>query len=106
MKIEKKIEIKNKLGLHARPAALFVQIANKFDSEITVTKGKQKVNGKSIMGILMIAAGKGAEVVIIADGEDAKRAVDELEKLLLSQEEDLGKMVFLWYRKVCPKGHR
>ncbi|MFC1590693.1 HPr family phosphocarrier protein [Candidatus Omnitrophota bacterium] len=94
MVVEKKIVIKNKLGLHARPAALFVQIANKFDSDITVTKGKQKVNGKSIMGILMLAAGKGAQVTISADGEDARRAVSELERLLLSEEEELGKTVF------------
>ncbi|MFH1996599.1 MAG: HPr family phosphocarrier protein [Candidatus Omnitrophota bacterium] len=94
MKIEKKIIIKNKLGLHARPAALFVQIANKFDSEVMVTKGSQKVNGKSIMGILMLAAGKGAQIHIVADGDDAEQAVNELEKLLISDEEGLGKAVF------------
>ena len=94
MMIEKKIVIKNKLGLHARPAALFVQIANKFDSDITVTKGKQKVNGKSIMGIMMLAAGKGAQVTVSANGEDAEQAIHELTKLLLSEEEDLGKAVF------------
>ena len=64
MIVEKKIVIKNKLGLHARPAALFVQIANKFDCDITVRKGKQKVNGKSIMGIMMLAAGKGDTIHI------------------------------------------
>ena len=52
MIVEKKVLIKNKSGLHARPAAIFVQIANKYDCEITVKKGKQKVNGKSIMGIM------------------------------------------------------
>ena len=60
MIIERAVIIKNKQGLHARPAALFVQIANKFDSDITVIKGKNKVNGKSIMGIMMLEAGKGA----------------------------------------------
>ena len=84
MSIEKKVTIRNKSGLHARPAALFVQIANKFDSDITVTKGRQKVNGKSIMGILMLAASKGQMVIINADGEDAEDAVRELSELLLT----------------------
>lgn len=88
MLIEKTIIIKNRQGLHARPAALFVQTANKFDCDITVSKGKDKVNGKSIMGIMMLEAGKGAKVTIIADGPDAAEAVSELEKLLLSDMED------------------
>ena len=88
MKVEKLITIKNKLGLHARPAALFVQIANKFDSDISVSKGKQKVNGKSIMGIMMLAAGKGARISIAAEGPDAEEAVRELEKLLVRDTED------------------
>ncbi len=88
MKIEKIVTIKNKQGLHARPAALFVQIANKFTSDIIVTKGKQKVNGKSIMGIMMLAAGAGSKVTITADGEDAERAVAELEKLLHTEDMD------------------
>ncbi len=83
MSIEKKITIKNKSGLHARPAALFVQIANKFDSDISVTKGRQKVNGKSIMGILMLAAGRGQTVIIGANGSDAEDAVRELSELLV-----------------------
>ncbi|MDD5496431.1 MAG: HPr family phosphocarrier protein [Candidatus Omnitrophica bacterium] len=94
MVVGKTIIIKNKQGLHARPAALFVQIANKFDSDITVSKGKKKVNGKSIMGIMMLEAGKGAHVIITADGEDAELAVKELEELLLSDIEDsiMGQM--------------
>ncbi len=83
MLVEKKIIIKNKSGLHARPAALFVQIANKFDSDISVTKGKHKVNGKSIMGILMLAASRGQTVIIGANGEDAEDAVRELSELLV-----------------------
>jgi phosphocarrier protein len=83
MIVEKKITIKNKLGLHARPAALFVQIANKFDCDITVKKGKQKVNGKSIMGIMMLAAGKGDTIHIKADGDGANTALSELEQLLM-----------------------
>jgi len=85
MIIEKKIVIKNKSGLHARPAALFVQIANKYDCEITVRKSKQKVNGKSIMGIMMLAAEKGSRITITADGDDAEEAIRELESLLLSE---------------------
>ena len=90
MNIEKSITIKNKQGLHARPAALFVQIANKFDSDITVSKGKLKVNGKSIMGIMMLEAGKGAKVTLTIKGEDAEQAMAELENLLLSDIEDIA----------------
>lgn len=85
MNIEKTIVIKNKSGLHARPASLFVQIANKYDCEISVRKGKQKVNGKSIMGIMMLAAEKGSKITIIAEGDDAEEAIRELESLLLSE---------------------
>ena len=82
---EKKITIKNKSGLHARPAAIFVQIANKFDSAVIVKKGKLEVNGKSIMGILMLAAGKGAQVILKVDGEDAEKAMLELEGVLAGE---------------------
>ena len=82
MVIEKRVVIKNKLGLHARPAALFVQIANKFDSDITIRKGKQVVNGKSIMGIMMLAAGKGAAIHIKTEGDDARQAMVELAEIL------------------------
>ena len=80
--IKKIVVIKNTLGLHARPAALFVQLANKFQSEIFVEKKEQKVNGKSIMGIMTLAAGKGQKITITADGNDAEKAVNALEKLL------------------------
>ena len=89
--LEKTVVIRNKQGLHARPAALFVQIANKFDSDVVVSKGKAKVNGKSIMGIMMLEAGRGAKVTITAKGEDAQQAVTELENLLLSDIEDIIK---------------
>ena len=85
-RIEKKIIVKNKQGLHARPAALFVQIANKFDSSIKVLKDEQVVNGKSIMGILMLAAERDSEVVIVAEGIDSEEAIVELENLLNSDE--------------------
>ncbi len=86
---EKKIVIKNKSGLHARPAAIFVQIANKYDSTVTIKKGKLEVNGKSIMGILMLAAGKGSQVTLKIDGEDAEKAMAELE-MVLSGEIDVS----------------
>ena len=84
--IKKKITVKNKQGLHARPAALFVQIANKFDSRITVRYHKEAVNGKSIMGILTLGAQKGSQIWIEIEGEDALRAMLELEKIIGSEE--------------------
>jgi phosphocarrier protein len=71
--IRKKLVIINKQGLHARPAALFVQIANKFDSRITVSRGEEEVNGKSIMGILMLGAEKGAILLLKRMGPTRKR---------------------------------
>ncbi|MFH1355204.1 MAG: HPr family phosphocarrier protein [Candidatus Omnitrophota bacterium] len=84
--ISKKMIVKNKQGLHARPAALFVQIANKYDSHITVKRDKQKVNGKSIMGILMLGAEQGCSITIEADGNDARSAILELENIVLNEE--------------------
>lgn len=81
-KAEKEVTIVNELGIHARPAAMFVKLANKFLSEITVEKGAEQVNGKSIMGIMMLAAGKGSKVKISAVGEDAALAVNEIEELI------------------------
>ncbi len=85
-RIEKTVKVKNKQGLHARPAALFVQIANKYDSSIKVSKDDQIVNGKSIMGILMLAAEKDSEIILIAEGTDSEEAVRELEILLNTDE--------------------
>ena len=76
--------IQNRLGLHARPAALFVQMANGFESEIEVTKGREKVNGKSIMGIMTLAAGRGSQISIRATGPDAVKAISNLTKLIRS----------------------
>jgi len=84
--VEKDIVIKNKLGLHARPAAIFVQHANKFESEITVTKDDMEVNGKSIMGILSLGAETGAVIHLKAEGPDAEAALLELDEMI-SQEE-------------------
>ena len=85
--IKKELIVKNKQGLHARPAAVFVQIANKFDARITVRHDGEEVNGKSIMGILMLGAEKGSLIVVEADGSDAEAALVELEKLISSEEE-------------------
>jgi len=84
--IKKKLIVKNKQGLHARPAALFVQVANKFDARITVRRDDEEVNGKSIMGILMLGAEKGSSIVIEAEGDDASAALLELEKIVTNEE--------------------
>src|SRR5260221_12889687 len=74
--------VSNKLGIHARPAAMFVKTANRFTCEIFVEKDGEKVNGKSIMGLMMLAAGPGSKLSVHAEGADAARAVNELESLL------------------------
>ena len=84
--IRKNLIVKNKQGLHARPAALFVQVANKFDARITVRHGDEEVNGKSIMGILMLGAEKGSQIIIEAEGSDANIAISELEKIISNEE--------------------
>ncbi len=90
MLIKKKIKIKNPQGLHARPASIFVKIANKYDSEIAVKKGRQTVNGKSIMGLMMLAANKGTTITVEVNGADAKTAAEELERFLNRTEESDG----------------
>ena len=82
LKITKELIVCNKLGIHARPAALFVRTANQFECDIFVEKDGEKVNGKSIMGLMMLAAGPGSRLLIYAEGGDATRAVLELEALL------------------------
>ena len=79
---EKKAVIQNKLGLHARAAALFVQLSTTFESEIHVTCRDIEVDGKSIMGVMMLAAGQGAELLVRATGRDADEAVEKLVHLL------------------------
>lgn len=75
---EKKVVITNKTGLHARPAAQFVQKAGKFDSKIEIIFEEKEVNAKSIMGVMSLGVGKGNEITVRADGEDAQEAVKEL----------------------------
>jgi phosphocarrier protein len=85
--VRKELIVKNKQGLHARPAAVFVQIANKFDARITVRHNDEEVNGKSIMGILMLGAEKDSLIIVEAEGMDAEAALVELEKLISNEEE-------------------
>ncbi|MDP4179614.1 MAG: HPr family phosphocarrier protein [Bacillota bacterium] len=82
--VEKTVEISNPIGLHARPAAIFVQAAGKFTSHIWLIKGEKRVNAKSIMGLMSLAISKGTTVVIGADGEDEDLAVNELVELIQS----------------------
>ncbi|MFA5205408.1 MAG: HPr family phosphocarrier protein [Lentisphaeria bacterium] len=79
------IQIVNRLGMHARPASLFVQTATRFKSEITVKKDKQLIDGKSILGLLMLAAGNGSALTVSACGEDAAEALDAIEQLIASK---------------------
>ena len=84
--VEKRVVVKLQTGLQARPAALFVQEANKYASEIFVQKGDKKVNAKSIMGIMSLAVAKGTEIVISADGPDAEKAVEALAEMVNKEE--------------------
>jgi phosphocarrier protein HPr len=81
-KVEKEITILNRLGLHARPAAMFVRVAARYRAEIWVDKEGEQVNGKSIMGLMMLAAGQGSKLHIWAEGPDAAEAVRDLEALI------------------------
>ncbi len=81
-KVEKEIAIVNRLGLHARPAAMFVRIASRFRCEIWVEKEGEQINGKSIMGLMMLAAGQGSTLLIRCEGPDADKAMEELEALI------------------------
>ena len=80
--IKKDITIINKLGMHARAAAKFVSLASTFNSDIELEKGHRRVNGKSIMGVMMLAASKGSTITLYADGRDEDNAVIRLENLI------------------------
>src|SRR5438093_13264052 len=82
MKVTKELLVINKLGIHARPAAMFVKTANRFQCEVFVEKDGERVNGKSIMGLMMLAAGPGSRLTVFAEGTDASHAVLELETLV------------------------
>ena len=81
-KVVKKLEIKNKLGLHARAAALLVQTVNKFDAQVSFTKDGQTADGRSIMGVLTLAATQGSKIQVEANGQEAERVVRAIEKLI------------------------
>ncbi len=80
--ISKTITVNSKIGLHARPAAIFVQTASKFMCDLDIQKGDKKINAKSIMGVMALGVAYGDQIVLIADGEDEKNAIDELTNLL------------------------
>lgn len=80
--ISKEIIVNNAQGLHARPAAMFVQIASRYNATVTIEKNGEKVNGKSIMGILTLGVQPGTKVILEAEGEDSDKVIAELEELL------------------------
>jgi phosphocarrier protein len=80
--LEKELEIVNKLGLHARAAAKLVKLASSFSSDIEIAKDDQRVNAKSIMGVMMLAAGRGHQVTIYCDGADEAEAMQSVESLI------------------------
>jgi phosphocarrier protein len=88
-KIEKEVTVVNKKGLHARPAALFVSLVEKFDVTVTLAKGPEAVNGRSIMGILMLGAVAGTVLKITVEGLEAEQAMAEFENFFNKQEEEL-----------------
>jgi phosphocarrier protein HPr len=84
-RLSKTLTILNEVGLHARPASMIVKRLLQFESEVFIEKDGRKVNGKSIMGILMLAAGKGSRIRVEADGSDAQEALAAVEQLILSK---------------------
>jgi len=84
-KVSKTLTVVNKLGIHARPAAVFARTANKFKADVFVEKDGETINAKSIMGLMMLAAGPGSKLLIIATGPDAGEAVAAIEELIASK---------------------
>lgn len=82
MSLSRNVIIINKLGMHARAAAQFVQLASSFRSHIEIEKDGQRVNGKSIMGVMMLAANKGSEIILHTEGDDEEESIDKLEELI------------------------
>lgn len=78
----KELLVENKMGIHARPAAMIVRITNRYKCDVFVEKDEEQVNGKSIMGLMMLAAGPGSKLTVHAEGHDASQALVELETLL------------------------
>ena len=82
MTASREVTIINRLGLHARAAAKFVTVASGFAADVRLVRGDREVNGKSIMGVMMLAAGKGTRLSLVAEGEDAEAALERLEQLI------------------------
>jgi phosphocarrier protein len=80
--LRREFVVLNKLGIHARPAAMFVRVVNKFSCSILVEKDGEQVNGKSIMGLMMLAAGPGSKIIVYCEGDDAHQALTEIEALI------------------------
>src|SRR5690606_21180699 len=79
--LTKELVVQNKMGIHARPAAMIVRVTNRFKADVFVEKDEEQVNGKSIMGLMMLAAGKGSKVKFLVTGTDAAQMIAELEQL-------------------------
>ncbi len=86
--LKKEIKVLNKLGIHARPAALLVRLASTFSSDIYISKGGQEVNGKSIMGVMMLAAELGSIITVSIEGNDEKEAMRAIEELITERKFD------------------
>ncbi len=83
--ITKTLTVLNKLGIHARPAAQFVRVASRFQADVTVEKDDESVDGKSIMGLMMLAVGCGAQIKVTADGEDEEATIAALDELVANK---------------------
>jgi len=82
-KFGKELVVQNRLGLHARPSAMFVKVCSRFKCDVWVEKDGERVNGKSIMGLMMLAAGHGSKLLVSCEGSDADRALEEIEALVM-----------------------
>jgi phosphocarrier protein len=80
--VRREFTVPNKLGIHARPAAMFVKAANRFTSSVLVEKDGETVNGKSIMGLMMLAAGPGSKITVSCEGDDSAQALNEIEAVI------------------------
>jgi len=89
--------VNNKLGIHARPAAQFVKIASRFECDVTVEKDDEEIDGKSIMGLMMLAAGHGSKLNVTADGSDEGVALDALEELVNRNFEEWFSLFLKWW---------
>lgn len=86
--VKKEFTILNKLGIHARPAAQFVKLANRFEADVFVEKDGEEVDGKSIMGLMMLAAGHGSTILVSADGPDEEAAIEAVGELIARKFEE------------------